>query len=46
MICNLFLTPNSRSVFHAGVSLNRRKEGSVLFNSTHFIYGYMVSDIW
>ena len=23
-----------------------RKEGNVLFNATHFIYGYMASDIW
>ena len=22
------------------------KEGNVLFNNAHFIYGYMVSDIW
>ena len=27
---------------------SERKEGNVLFNNalTHFIYGYMVSDIW
>ena len=23
-----------------------RKEGNVLFNDAHFIFGYMVSDIW
>ena len=22
------------------------KEGNVLFNDAHFIYGYMASDIW
>ena len=31
-------------VSHSQDQLKETKEGNVLFNSTHFIYGYMVKD--
>ena len=42
------MTKWSKHLLDMVVHLEGRKEGNILFNqhSTHFIYGYMASDMW